>query len=124
MILIKTLPELSKIISLYKNPYLLCHYNGIDWNNYINYNINCTNSLKINENLYVISCMKNQTYKVKQRDFIKTLCGEIIVDNGKKIEEDMYYMIYNNDYNDYNDYREYMVCNGNHEYNSFFHYKF
>jgi hypothetical protein len=112
--IIKTLPELVKLTNQYKNPYLLCHYKGIDWKNYIKYNTNSYNSLKLSDNLFLISCIKNQTYKVKSNDFIKILCGEILLDD-KKIEENFHMLYVNMSY-------ENGYCNGHKNYNSFFHY--
>ena len=45
---IKTLPQLVTMLELYKNPYIITRYTGIDWMNYINvYHITRRKLIKI-----------------------------------------------------------------------------
>jgi|Laugresu1bdmlbsd_1035121.scaffolds.fasta_scaffold09911_3 hypothetical protein len=111
--IIKNVPELIKILDYYKNPYILCHYRGIDWNTYERYSFEKKpNSFQLSDNLYIISCLKNQEYILNKNDFLYTLKGTIIINENKALHSDMYYYSYSNN-----------ICKGYNLYNSFFFYK-
>lgn len=90
MILVKTLPELVKITQQYKNPYLLCHYKGIDWYNYINQTK--TNEIYLSNHLLLLSKSKNQYYKLNPSDFIYVLHGSIVINGYKTLYDHQHFL--------------------------------
>jgi len=80
MTVIRSLPELSRVLKMYKNPYLLCHYKGIDWNSYVFYNHHYFKKLDISDELSLVSCLYGQEYKIQRNDFIKLLDGPLRID--------------------------------------------
>ncbi len=75
--IIKTLPELVKIVNQYKNPYILCHYKGIDWASYLD---NTKKRLDLTNNLSLVLCRYNEYNKIYLDEFVYVLDGELSID--------------------------------------------
>ena len=118
--IIKNLPELVYILNIYKNPYLISNYKGIDWSSYNNYRNNI-NMFNLSDNLSLISIKKNQYYKIYNKDFISMLEGELLIDYNKRIEQSCSssYYFYNNTYQN----KEFLTLQGLSNYNTFLYYK-
>ncbi len=114
--IIKNIPELLKTLDYYKNPYILCHYRGIDWSLYEKYNYNKNPYVfEFSNNLKLISSVKNQEYKFNNKDFLFCLKGKIIINENKTLYSNMYY-----NFDVINE--KLILCKGEDYYNSFFHY--
>jgi hypothetical protein len=112
---ITSLPELVKMIDIYRNnPYILCRYRGIDWKNYASYNTNKFNSFNLCNNLYLISCMSGQHYKIDNNDFIKVLDGCIYLNGARKLCQEEF-LLYESSF--------FGLCKGKSIYSTFLHYK-
>jgi len=117
--MIKNIPELLKMLNYYKNPYIICQYKGIDWSFYEKYNNYSPNIFSFSNKLKIISCKKNQEYKIKNNDFLYILNGSIIIDEYKKVDTMFYFNNYNNEKNEKN----YKICKGIELNNCFLHYR-
>lgn len=117
--MIKNIPELLKMLNFYKNPYIICHYKGIDWSLYEKYNIYSPNIFYFSRQLKIISCKKNQEYKIKNNDFLYILKGSIVIDEYKKVDT----MFYFNNYNFNDAEKNYKICKGFELNNCFLHYR-
>ena len=111
---IKTLPQLVTMLELYKNPYIITRYTGIDWMNYINYHPRNINTFDLSKNLSLISYQdtSNFPYKIYKNDFIHILEGQILIDDYNRVN--INFLKENNHFS---------LCKGSHFYNSFLHYK-
>lgn len=111
--LIKNVPELLKMLNYYKNPYIICHYKGIDWSLYENYSNYYPKEFSFSNKLKIVSFVKDKEYKIKNNDFLYILRGNIIINDYKKINT-----FYHNVYKD----ESYEICKGGELNNCFFHY--
>jgi len=111
---IKTLPELITMLELYKNPYIITKYRGIDWMNHINYHPRNIHRFDLNQNLSLVSFQdtNNFPYKIYKNDFIHMLEGQLLVDGYKRVNVN--FLKENSNLS---------LCKGTHFYNSFLHYK-
>jgi hypothetical protein len=110
--LIKSLPDLIRMLNIYKNPYLIKNYKGTDWFNYYNYNNNI-NILNLSDDLSMISMKNNKYYKLYNKEFIYVLEGELLIGYNKKIESQYFY----------NENKDFLPCKGLLNYNTFLCYK-
>jgi hypothetical protein len=117
--IIKNIPELLKMLNYYKNPYIICRYKGIDWSLYEKYNNYSPNIFSFSNELKIISCRKNQEYKIKKKDFLYILNGSIIINEYKKVDT----MFYFNNYDNYDNEKNYKICKGFELNNCFLHYR-
>ncbi len=111
--IINTLQDLVKMMKIYRNPYLIQKYKGTDWNLYVSYK-GYNEPFMLTDNLYLISCIKNQKYKINTDDYINVLKGSILVDGIKIIDEEYFYSHTNKNQGIYEGYSLY---------NTFLHYK-
>jgi len=112
--IINNIPDLLKMLNFYKNPYIICRYKGIDWSLYEKYNYYSPTIFSFSKKLKLVSCVKNQEYKIKNKDFIYILKGSIILDEYKKVDT-MFYFNKNTEKN-------YKICKGFELNNCFLHY--
>jgi hypothetical protein len=106
------------MLNIYKNPYLISNYKGIDWAIYNNYLKNI-NSFYLSDNLSLISIKKNQYYKIYNKDYIHILEGDVLIDYNKRIYS---YFLYDNIYENRDLYKKTVLCKGLDNYNTFLYY--